>query len=284
MELNAKLVMSLREKTKLPMMKCKEALLATKDSTANEDAWFEDAVKYLRKQGIASITDRTAGKEISNGGIGLSIVKNDSRGALVLLGCQTDFVANSDVFKDLAQWIAVAFASFANENPIGVNYENELKINDKSIADHLQEKSAQLGERLSLVEYKILEGIKVVGYNHGRIAGLVAGSGNADKLRNVALHVVAANPIPTALNKELLNPASVEKEKNFLLSLPEVASKPDAMKEKIVTGKLGRFFKENCLLEQEMLIDAEKKETVAQYTARHGVVVSGFSRIEVKFA
>jgi elongation factor Ts len=133
-----------------------------------------------------------------------------------------------------------------------------------------------------LAKVAALSGAVVVGYNHGgKIATLVSGTGDAQKLRMIALHVASANPAPIALKREEVDQAIVKKEEEILLATPEVQGKPEAMRPKIVQGKLGRFFKERVLLEQEMLLDAEKGETVEKYAARHGLTVTGFVRLAV---
>ena len=288
MELTAKLVMSLRDKTLLPMMKCKEALNATYGKFGSEDAWIDGAIEHLRKQGTG--VNRGAGKEATNGGIGMQIINfTDSgslpnSGSIVLLGCQTDFVSSNELFKELANNLASSHISytFRTSSSSLENFPEDSHINHVPVLDLLKEKSAQLGETLSVVSSKSVSGEVVAGYNHGgRVAALVAGTGNEEKLHNVALHVVAANPPPIALDRNSVDPVLVEKEKEILSALPDVQSKPDAMKEKIVTGKLGRFYKERVLLEQEMLIDAEKKETVEQYLKRHGLTITDYARLEV---
>jgi elongation factor Ts len=287
MELTAKLVMSLRDKTLLPMMKCKEALNATLGKFDTEDAWIDGAIEHLRKQGIG--VNKNAGKEATNGGIGMQIFNfSDSgslpnSGSIVLLGCQTDFVSNNELFKELANNIATSHVSYTFRTSLNEEkFPEDSHINHIPLLDLLKEKSAQLGETLSVISVKSISGDVVVGYNHGgRVAALVSGTGNEEKLHNVALHVVAANPPPIALDRNSVDPVLVAKEKEILSALPDVQGKPDAMKEKIVTGKLGRFYKERVLLEQEMLIDAEKKETVEQYLKRHGLIIKEFARLEV---
>lgn len=280
MEINAKLVMSLRDKTTLPMMQCKEALLATKDTVDTEEKWFEAAIEYLRKKGV-NTADRFAGRETTSGATGLAV--SSLRGVIARVGCQTDFVAKSDIFKELVQSIAFAWANHDIETDgYGV------VINGKTIDALLVEKTHQLGEKISGVALSMIDvdrfipGHKVVGYNHdGRIAGLVAGTGDELKLKQIALHVVAANPAPIAFSRDTINAEIVQKEKLIISTMEDVRSKPEAMREKIVTGKLNRFFKERVLLEQEMLLDAEKKETVEQYAKRNGLTVDRYVRVEV---
>jgi elongation factor Ts len=276
LEISAKLVMTLRDRTNLPMMKCKQALEATKGAHASEDAWIEVAIEHLRKQGLSAI-DKFAGRETTNGGLGLAL--KDGAGAIVLLGCQTDFVSGNDVFKEFVKQLAeTALAS-------GAQTAEALKsgqFGGQPLASVLALKIQQIGENLVIAKVATLKGQTVVGYNHGgKIATLVSGTGDPVKLRMIALHVASASPAPISLNRSMVDPAVVAKEREILLATPEVSAKPEAMRGKIVEGKLGRFFKEQVLLEQEMLLDAEKGESVEKYALRHKLTVTGFARLAV---
>lgn len=276
LEISAKLVMALRDRTNLPMMKCKAALEATKGAHATEDAWMEAAIENLRKQGLAA-ADKFAGRETTNGGLGMALA--DGKGLIVLLGCQTDFVSGNDVFKDYVKSIAEAgLAAGATD----LDALKASKFGGATVADSIPGKIQQIGENLVLAKAAALNGAVVVGYNHGgKIATLVSGTGDAAKLRMIALHVASANPAPIALERGGVDPAIVAKEKEILMATPEIQGKPEAMRPKIVEGKLGRFYKERVLLEQEMLLDAEKGETVEKYAKRHGLTVTGFVRLAV---
>jgi elongation factor Ts len=276
LEISAKLVMTLRDRTNLPMMKCKQALEATKGSHASADAWIEAAIEQLRKQGLSAV-DKFAGRETTNGGLGLAL--KDGAGAIVLLGCQTDFVSGNDVFKDFVKQLAEAALA------AGATSADALKagsLNGQPISDLLALKIQQIGENLVIAKVATLTGALVVGYNHGgKICTLVSGTGDPGKLRMIALHVASASPAPIALTRSGVEAAVVAKEKEILLATPEVQAKPEAMRGKIVEGKLGRFFREKVLLEQEMLLDAEKGESVEKYAARHQLTVTGFVRLAV---
>ena len=276
LEISAKLVMALRDRTNLPMMKCKAALEATKGAHATEEAWMEAAIENLRKQGLAA-ADKFAGRETTNGGLGMAL--GDGKGVLVLLGCQTDFVSGNDVFKEFVKSLADAgLAAGATD----VESLKKAAYTGATVADAIPGRIQQIGENLVIAKVAALNGAVVVGYNHGgKIATLVSGTGDAAKLRMVALHVASANPAPIALDRAGVDPTLVAKEKEILLATPEVQGKPEAMRPKIVEGKLGRFYKERVLLEQEMLLDAEKGETVEKYAKRHGLTVTGFVRLAV---
>jgi len=275
-EISAKLVMTLRDRSNLPMMKCKQALEATKGTYATEDAWLNAAIEHLRKSGLAAM-DKFANREAVNGGIGMAL--GAGKGVLVLLACQTDFVSGNDTFKALVKSLAeAALASSATS----VEALNAATIAGQTVTDLLATKTLQIGERLVISKVLLVSGAVVTGYNHGgKVAALVAGSGDAQQLRNVALHVASANPAPVSLDRSGVDPVLVKKEEEILLATPELQAKPEAMRPKIVQGKLGRFFRENVLLEQEMVVGAEKGETVEKYAKRLSLTVTGFARLAV---
>jgi elongation factor Ts len=275
-EISAKLVMTLRDRTNLPMMKCKQALEATKGSHASEDAWINAAIEHLRKSGLAAM-DKLAGRDATNGGIGMAL--GSGKGVIVLLSCQTDFVSGNDTFKELVKSIAdAALASGATT----VEALNQAKIGGQTVLELLATKTLQIGERLVISKVLVVTGAVVTGYNHGgKVAALVAGSGDAQLLRSVSLHVASANPAPVSLDRSGVDPVLVKKEEEILLATPELQGKPEAMRPKIVQGKLGRFFRENVLLEQEMVVGAEKGETVEKYAKRNSLTVTAFARLAV---
>jgi elongation factor Ts len=258
-------------------MKCKQALEAAKAEAAKgEEAWLSAAVDHLRKSGVAA-ADKKADRATANGGLGLAT--GEGAGVLVLLGCETDFVSGSEVFKAFTKELAeLALATKAED----VEALKQAKLGGLTVPEAVAGKIQQLGENMVLVKVLRLTGQTVVGYNHiGKVATLVAGSGDPLKLRQIALHVASASPTPVALNRAAVDPAIVRKEEEILLATPEVQGKPEAMRPKIVQGKLGRFFKENVLLEQEMLLDAEKGETVEKYATRQKLTVTGFARLAI---
>ena len=272
-EITAKLVMDLRDQTGLPMMKCKKALGET-----NGD--LQAAIEWLRKQGL-SATSKFEGRETPNGGIGMALT--DGKGALVLLGCQTDFVSSNDVFKAFVKDLAdLALATGADS----ADALKQQSLKGTPVTEAIALAIQKIGENLVLVNVAIVKGENVVGYNHGgRIATIVAGTltgqGDALKIRQVALHVASSDPAPVALNRDEVPAALVEKEREIIAATPDVLAKPEAIRPKIVDGKLGRFYKERVLLEQEMLLDAEKNESVEAYAKRNGFTLTSFVRFSV---
>jgi len=276
-EITSELVKELRDRTNIPMMKCKQALEATKaEGAKGKEAWLDAAVDQLRKSGMAA-ADKKSDRATANGALGMATA--DGAGALVLLGCETDFVANSDLFKAFVKQLAEhALASKATD----VESLKKTSLGGVAVPEAVAGKIQQLGENMQIAKVVRLTGPVVVGYNHlGKIATLVSGTGDATKLRQIALHVASASPVPVSLDRASVDPAIVAKEKEILLATPELQAKPEAMRPKIVEGKLGRFFKENVLLEQEMLLDAEKGESVEKYAARQKVTVTGFVRLAI---
>lgn len=268
-EITAKLVMDLRDQTGLPMMKCKKALGET-----NGD--LQAAIEWLRKQGL-SATSKFEGRETPNGGIGMALA--DGKGALVLLGCQTDFVSSNDVFKAFVKDLAdLALATGADS----ADALKQQSLKGTPVSEAIALAIQKIGENLVLVNVAIVKGDNVVGYNHGgRIATIVAGKGDAQKIRQVALHVASSDPAPVALTRAEVPAALVDKEREIIAATPDVLAKPEAIRPKIVDGKLGRFYKERVLLEQEMLLDAEKNESVEAYAKRNAFTLTSFVRFSV---
>lgn len=273
-ELTSKLVGTLRERTGLPLMTCKKALVDTKsDANTTEDAWIAHAIEHLRKSGTGAV-DKFAGRETPSGRIGM-VLTPDS-GVLVQLGCQTDFVANSDVFVELTNKVVDQARALIVDNVHDAFVETTKPL--------LTEAITKLGENIVLsksVKVSNLDGV-VTGYCHaGRIGVLVSGTGAADKLRMVALHIASANPEPVAVVRNQVSVELVAKEKEIVMALPEVIAKPAAIQLRMIEGKINRFYAERTLLEQEMLLDNIPKETVGAYCARHGLVVTEFVRYTV---
>lgn len=268
-EITAALVNELRAATNLPMMKCKQALTASGGD-------IQGAIEWLRKQGAAAGA-KFGGRETPCGATGMAI--GNGAGVIVLVGCQTDFVGKNDAFRAFVQQIAdLALATGADS----VDALNAQKLNGTPLPETFIGQIQKIGENIKLVSVKRVTAATVAGYNHdGRIGALVAGSGDAVKLKQVALHVASSNPAPVALSRDSVDKALVDKEREIIAATPEVQAKPEAMRPKIVEGKLGRFFKESVLLEQEMLFDAEKGESVEKYAKRVGITVSAFARTQV---
>ncbi len=269
MTITASMVKELRETTGIAMMKCKKAL-----EEAGGD--MEKAVEVLRKAGEAT-AQKKAGRNTNSGGIGLAV--GDGVAVMVKVLCETDFVSGNDVFKGFVTELAEA-ALAAGVSDIAAL--DTVDVNGQKAANYLVAKIQQLGENMRFDTLVRLEGEVVVGYNHsGRVGTLIAGTGDATTLRNVAMHAAAASPAPLAFDRSDVPADVVEKETAIIAESDDVQKKPENIRPKIVEGKMGRFFKEMVLLEQEMLVDNEDGHTVEQYAKAKGISLSDFRRMDV---
>jgi elongation factor Ts len=259
--ISASMVKELRDSTGAGMMDCKAALNET-------DGNIEAAVDWLRKKGLSKAAKK-AGRVAAEGLVGIAI--RGTKGVLVEVNSETDFVARNDLFQGLVKMIAdVALDA-------GPNVEKVLaaKAGSITVADSIADTIAKIGENMTLrraAEIAVSKGV-VASYVHnsvvdglgkiGVIVGLESG-GNADELkafgRMVAMHVASANP--QAVDPSGLDPAVVEREKGVLADKFKAQGKPANMIEKIVESGLKTFYKEVCLLEQGFIFD--DKKSVAQ--------------------
>jgi elongation factor Ts len=259
--ITAQMVKELRESTGAGMMDCKAALTETQgDMTAAQD--------WLRKKGLSKAAKK-AGRVAAEGLIGVLV--QGTRGVLVEVNSETDFVARNDLFQGLVKMIAdVALGAGTDVEKI-----NAAKAGSITVADAVADTIAKIGENMTLrraASLSVKQGA-VGSYVHnsvvdglGKIGVLVAleSSGNADELaslgRMVAMHVAASNP--QAIEASGLDPAVVKREKDVLADKFRQQGKPANVIDKIVESGLKTFYKEVCLLEQPYVHD--DKKTVAQ--------------------
>ncbi len=266
MAFTAKDVQVLREKTGCGMMDCKKALV---ECDGNMDA----AVDYLREKGLASQAKKST--RVAAEGTVCAIVENGV-GAMVELNSETDFVANGDGFKALAAEIASIVAS---ENPADLDALLKAEKDGSTVEEKVQELFLAIRENIKVRRFVRYEG-NIVSYVHGggKIGVMVKFDTDADADdaeviacgKNVAMQIAAMNP---AYLDEASVPADViEKEKAIMVAQmkedPKMAGKPDAVYAKIVEGKMGKYFKENCLVEQQFVIDGDF--TVGKYVESVG--------------
>src|SRR5579871_6601492 len=278
--ITAAMVKELRDKTGAGMMDCKQALNET-----NGD--LEAAVDWLRKKGLSKAAKK-AGRVAADGLVGVAI--RGTKGVVVEVNSETDFVARNDLFQGLVKMIAdVALDA-------GTNVEKILaaKAGSITVADSISDTIAKIGENMTLRRAAALsvgQGV-VASYMHSSVAdglgkiGVLVGlesSGKADELkafgRLLAMHIAAANP--QAIDPSGLDPAAVEREKGVLAAKAE--GKPANVIEKIVESGLRTFYKEVCLLEQGYAIEEGKKSVAQAIKEAEGKVgapikVGGFVR------
>ena len=278
----AKDVQALREKTNVGMMDCKKALVE-----CNGD--MEAAVDYLREKGLASQAKKAS--RIAAEGTVCAICENGV-GVAVELNAETDFVAGGEEFKELALKIAKVIAA---QNPADVDALNACSQDGKTVEEMVQDLFLKVRENIKIRRFVRFEG-NVINYVHagGKIGVLVKFDGNvpADNAdfvsmgKNVAMQIAAMNP--AYLDEASVPSEVVEKEKEILIAQmkedPKMANKPDAVLAKIVEGKIGKFYKENCLVEQAFVMDGDV--TVGKYVANVAkelgaeIKISDFVRME----
>ena len=278
--ISASMVKELRDETGAGMMDCKAALTETGGN-------LEGAVDWLRKKGLAKAAKK-AGRVAAEGLVGSAL--NASKGVLVEVNSETDFVARNDLFQGLVKMIA----DVALDTGPDVDKILAARVGDRTVADDIAETIAKIGENMTLrraAGLSVGKGV-VASYMHnspeaglGRMGVIVTleSTGKTDELRAfgrlIAMHVAAANP--QAIDPSGLDPAVIEREKGVLAAKAE--GKPANVVEKIVESGLKTFYKEVCLLEQGYAIE-EGKKTVAQAIkeaeARVGapIKVGGFVR------
>jgi elongation factor Ts len=275
------MVKELRERTGAGMMDCKTALNET-----NGDV--EVAVDWLRKKGLAKAAKK-AGRLAADGLIGVTV--KGSKGVLVEVNSETDFVARNDLFQGLVKMIA----NVALEVGPDVDKINAAKAGSMTIADSIAETIAKIGENMTLrraAQLAVGKGV-IASYVHnsvseglGKIGVTVAleSNGKSDELtalgRMIAMHVAASSP--QAVDAGGLDPAIVAREKDVLAERFKAQGKPANMIDKIVESGLKTFYKEVCLLEQAYIHDPSKNVAQALKEAEGNVgapiKIAGFVR------
>lgn len=276
MNFTAQDVKELREKTGCGMMDCKKAL-----SETNGD--MEKAIDFLREKGLATAAKKSG--RIASEGIVKAYLTDDKKiGVLVEVNSETDFVAKNDEFQTFVEDVAKIVVEKA---PADVEALKATAMGEGTVGDALTALIAKIGENMNIRRFARIEG-NVCSYTHGggRIGVLVEAEGSlADEAayeaaRDAAMQIAAINPL--YLTKETVPAEDLEKEKAILMAQikedPKNASKPDAIIEKMMGGKINKFYEQNCLLQQEFVKDSDQK--VGAYLASKGVNLVNFVRFE----
>ncbi|MDN3711698.1 translation elongation factor Ts [Paracoccus cavernae] len=274
MAITAAMVKELRETTGAGMMDAKKALTET-----NGD--MEAAVDWLRTKGLAKAAKKS-GRVAAEGLIGVSVV--DGRGVAIELNSETDFVAKNADFQKIVREISDLALTTGED----IEVLRQTELNGKTVDTVLSEAIARIGENMTLRRMHVLEGETVVSYVHnaaaagmGKIGVLVALNGGKDKAeeigKQIAMHIAATNP--ASLSEADLDPALVEREKHVLTEQARESGKPEAVIEKMIEGRMGKFLEEVTLLGQKFVINPDV--TVAQAAKDAGVEITGYARIEV---
>ncbi|UXI01837.1 translation elongation factor Ts [Photobacterium sp. TY1-4] len=254
----AALVKELRERTGAGMMECKKALVE-----ANAD--IELAIENMRKSGAAKAAKK-AGNVAAEGAI--LIKEGEGVAALLEVNCQTDFVAKDGNFLAFAN--EVAEAAVANQSDVAAL---QADFEEKRVA-----LVAKIGENVSIRRVEYIQGENIASYRHGdRIGVVVAGNGDAETLKHIAMHVAASRP--EYVNPEDVPADVVAKEREVQVEIAMNEGKPQEIAEKMVEGRMKKFTGEVSLTGQPFIM--EPKKSVGEFLKEKGATVSSFVRLEV---
>ena len=262
-------VKKLRNITGAGMMDCKKAL-----EESNGD--FEKAAEIIRKKGQA-VAGKRAEREATEGAVLAKVTGDETRGAIVVLNSETDFVAKNEGFVALANSI---LDLALEKNPANLEELKELELDGTRVADHILHQIGIIGEKIDISYYEKLEAPQVVAYIHpGNKLATLVGLNMKTALqtgRDVAMQVAAMNPV--AVDKDDIPQEVIDKEIEIGKEQARLEGKPEAILEKIALGKLNKFYKENTLLNQDFTRD--NKKTVRQYLqeADKNLTVTAFLR------
>ncbi|MGB1094402.1 MAG: translation elongation factor Ts [Bacteroidia bacterium] len=275
MSISASEVNNLRKATGAGLMDCKKALTET-----NGD--FDAAVDFLRKRG-AKIAAKRADREATEGAVIALTSADNKTGVIVLLSCETDFVAKNDGFVAFAKEIAeVALA----EKPADISALKTLKVGAVALEARLLEEVAKIGEKIDVVHYELVEGENIVPYIHaGNRMGVLVEMNNASTDANisagkdVAMQIAAMNPV--AVDKDGVDAATVEREMKIGREQAIAEGKPENIIDRIAEGKLQKFFKENTLLNQDFVKDSSMSVAKMLDGVEKGLTIKQFKRVQL---
>jgi elongation factor Ts len=279
-EITAALVKDLRDKTGAGMMDCKKALTESAGS-------LEDAIDWLRKKGLSAAAKKS-GRVAAEGLVG--VASAPLKAAMVEVNAETDFVARNEAFQAFVQTVAQIALQVGDdvETIKATPYPNT----GRTVAEELTHMVATVGENMNLRRAKVLtvkQGV-VATYMHaalkpgvGKIGVLAAveGPGEIGTLeilgRQVGMHVAAARP--EALEVDAVDPAALERERAVLTEQARASGKPDNIIEKMVEGRVKKYYEEVVLLEQVWVHDGETR--VRAVAKKAGVTLAGFARFQL---
>lgn len=262
-------VKKLREMTGAGMMDCKKAL-----AEANGD--FEKAAEIIRKKGIA-VASKRADREATEGVVLAKVTGDGTRGAIVVLNSETDFVAKNEGFVALANSI---LDLALEKNPAGLEELKGLEMDGTSVSDVILQQVGIIGEKIDISYYEKLEASMVVPYIHpGNKLATLVGLNKKTGIqvgKDVAMQVAAMNPV--SVDKDDIPQEVIDKEIEIGKEQARQEGKPEELLERIAMGKLNKFYKESTLLNQDFTKD--NKKTVNQYLQEFDkeLTVTGFLR------
>lgn len=270
-QITAALVKELRERTGAGMMDCKKALTAVEGD-------MDKAIDFLREKGLAAAAKK-AGRIAAEGVVGSFVSADGKIGAIVEVNCETDFVAKTDGFKALVEKIA---AHIVATKPADVEALLASELDGQTVEALVTASVAKIGEKISVRRFALYEAPEgvVAAYIHGggKIGVIVElKGGNAELGKDVAMHVTAANP--SYLERSQVPAAELEHEKEVLSEQAKNEGKPEKIIEKMVMGRINKYYKEVCLVDQEFVKDPD--QTVGKLVKAAGAEVLAFSRFQL---
>jgi len=267
-------VNKLRQQTGAGMMDCKKALME-----ANGD--FEAAIDYLRKKGQKVAVNRSD-RDAKEGLVLSKVSKDGKKGVMIVLNCETDFVAINQDF--------IGFANDLLDLALSTNVKSvdDLKsqnLNGVSVSDKLFDMIGKIGEKIEISQLEVVEGNRVVIYNHpgNKLSSLVALSADGDGIeavgKDVAMQIAAMAPV--AIDKDDVDSEMIQREIEIGKEQARQEGKPEEMLEKIAMGKLTKFYKENTLLNQNYIKDEKKTISQLLNDTHKGLTVTAFKRLKL---
>ena len=271
MNITASMVKDLRTQTGAGMMDCKKALVEAEGDIAK-------AVDILREKGLSQAAKK-ASRVAAEGAVGSAVSEDGKTGTILEVNCETDFVGTNEDFRNLAASIADQILAV---NPADVEALLDSEIDGKKVRDLVTEAVAKIGENISVrrfVRYESAEG-KVYSYIHGggKIGVLVEMIGADDELgKDIAMQVAAANP--SYLDRTQVSRAEIDHEKEVLAVEARNEGKPENIIEKMVIGRINKYYKEVCLVDQEFLKDGDL--TISKLLKSKNASVVRFARYQL---
>lgn len=251
MEISAALVKTLREKTGVGMMECKKALTESKGN-------LEAAITYLREHGLSAAAKK-ADRSVNEGRMFSCISTDNKTGVVLELNCETDFVGNNNQFKALGETVAKIVV---DQKIASVEALKQSQIEGKPFQSFISESILKLGENIEVSRFHKIETTGMLAnYVHmnGKIGVLIEFSAPVDPSlgKDIAMHIAATNPL--YLKPEDAPQEQINQEKEILKKQAQHEGKPQQIIEKIVEGKMAKYLKDVCLLEQQFVKDTEKR-------------------------
>lgn len=271
MNITASMVKDLRTQTGAGMMDCKKALVEAEGDIAK-------AVDILREKGLSQAAKK-ASRVAAEGAVGSAVSEDGKTGTILEVNCETDFVGTNEDFRNLAASIADQILAV---NPADVEALLDSEIDGKKVRDLVTEAVAKIGENISVrrfVRYESAEG-KVYSYIHGggKIGVLVEMIGADDELgKDIAMQVAAANP--SYLDRTQVSQAEIDHEKEVLAVEARNEGKPENIIEKMVIGRINKYYKEVCLVDQEFIKDGDL--TISKLMKSKNASVVRFARYQL---